>query len=753
MASTSLEILLKAKNETDPAFRAVAGSLKTTDDLAKKTSQSLDSMTVRAGKLSDAIGRTSTTLARSADAFGLSAGAMRAIGDVADVAQLGFENLNKSAVGFNASSLAVVGAGFAIGTALGNMAMQFDIVRENAYAAGEAIHNAFSSQQTQSIQESAAATANWAIEAKKAAAGYEALLRQQTAGKSAKEIQALLFPEPPKGIRQQILDDAKAFEEAEKKKAEAAKRSAAEQASAAKLAAAEQRRAVEEENRLREHTAQQWDAFFKTLQKEESDLTDWVEAEAKARTDAIVKGLAEEMIAAREADEARRESYLDMSAAISEGIRRRQEDELAAAAAFAGQLHDLVGILDDFGISADSAFSQVISGFANGLEAAVQFQKATTAAGKAMAALGAAQSAFNSGSAAGGAMTGAAFGAQFGILGAGIGAVGGAILGFFGKAKKAREEMEKLRSEFVKSAGGMPALSAAAKAAGISLDGMFKQKSAKALEHQIDTIKRKLQDWDDAQKILKEGMEAYGIAVSDMGGRFAALELDEQAKKMALFFAGATQIGANMTAVTAGMKDEVLALVAQYQAAGIAIPAALRPVLEAMLKNGQLTKENGEAYGSLEEAGFSFAETMEGVLGNLADELAKLRQVLAQGFHIPVTYDINGAPGAPSGGGGGPHNAPREDVPEFANAFVPHRPGGTLGKVGERTDEYAIEGPRLQQLIAGAIAMAGAQYGGSAGAITVNAQLNLAGRELGQANANISRRRQGYQSPNNFRRT
>src|SRR5512139_3476482 len=52
-----------------------------------------DSTTARAGRLADTIGRTSTTLARSADAFGLPIGPLRALDDVADVAEIGFKNL------------------------------------------------------------------------------------------------------------------------------------------------------------------------------------------------------------------------------------------------------------------------------------------------------------------------------------------------------------------------------------------------------------------------------------------------------------------------------------------------------------------------------------------------------------------------------------------------------------------------------------------------------------------------------------
>jgi hypothetical protein len=96
--------------------------------------------TERAAKLADGIGKVSTTLARSASAFGLPAQALRTLDDVMDVTELGFQNLTKSAVGFNAASAGVVGAGLAIGTALGTMLRQIDSVRLAADRAAISLH-------------------------------------------------------------------------------------------------------------------------------------------------------------------------------------------------------------------------------------------------------------------------------------------------------------------------------------------------------------------------------------------------------------------------------------------------------------------------------------------------------------------------------------------------------------------------------------------------------------------------------------
>lgn len=70
----------------------------------------------------DALGKTSTTLARSASLFGLNAQSLRAMDDAADVAELGLKNLSKSMVGLNAATLGVAAAGFSLGYAIGGLA-------------------------------------------------------------------------------------------------------------------------------------------------------------------------------------------------------------------------------------------------------------------------------------------------------------------------------------------------------------------------------------------------------------------------------------------------------------------------------------------------------------------------------------------------------------------------------------------------------------------------------------------------------
>src|SRR3990172_8898929 len=139
----------KSADSLGKSLEPVGRGMKSFGDASDGTSQ-------RAGRLADSVGRVSTTLARSASAFGLPVQALRTLDDVADVAELGLNNLSKSAAGFNAASIGVVGAGLAIGTAIGSWLNTFKAVRD---AADGLIHTIFRLTQSQAdLDKQAAAT-------------------------------------------------------------------------------------------------------------------------------------------------------------------------------------------------------------------------------------------------------------------------------------------------------------------------------------------------------------------------------------------------------------------------------------------------------------------------------------------------------------------------------------------------------------------------------------------------------------------
>lgn len=196
-------------------------------DSAKRLGSSIDQTSSRAGKLADAIGRTSTTLARSASVFGLPAGALRALDDAADVAELGLNNLSKAAAGFNAASVGVAGAGLAIGTAIGSWLNTFPAVQR---AADSLFHSMFRFVGLAGQIDKGALTGVKEFSAQMAASNAEAIKKQVEAQKAlgvpiskiAEMYKGSITPELAKqlGLTQEQVKAAEKLAIASKKAAE-----------------------------------------------------------------------------------------------------------------------------------------------------------------------------------------------------------------------------------------------------------------------------------------------------------------------------------------------------------------------------------------------------------------------------------------------------------------------------------------------------------------------------------------------------
>lgn len=228
-----------------------------------------DRSTKKYGDFANSVGNTAKKLAGSASAFGLPAQALRGLDDAAEVASMGLGNLSKTAAGFNAASVGVAGAGLAIGVAIGTMAREFEVVRNAADAAGEAIINAFSAQHVRSANEMAAATANWAIESKKAAEAFEKIQRRQMEGMTGEEKLKYLRREPELTPREKLIKEAE------------------EQVAAEKKAEAEAKRAAEERERLAERAAAVWQAASEKARESWDKFYDEMKARGKAATDSM----------------------------------------------------------------------------------------------------------------------------------------------------------------------------------------------------------------------------------------------------------------------------------------------------------------------------------------------------------------------------------------------------------------------------------------------------------------------------------
>jgi hypothetical protein len=201
---------------TIKGLEQVEQKAKAANAATKGFASGMQSSTQRAGAFADAVGRTSTTLARSADAFGMNAAALRTLDDVMDVAELGFNNLSKAAVGFNAASIGVAGAGLAIGTMIGGWLRQIPAVEKAADKAAAALYRFFTGNGAN--PKNTAGLKDFAKEM--GARDAEAVLKQaaqlRAQGMSSKDLEKFFGKRLTNDLREQLGLTKKQLETAEK---------------------------------------------------------------------------------------------------------------------------------------------------------------------------------------------------------------------------------------------------------------------------------------------------------------------------------------------------------------------------------------------------------------------------------------------------------------------------------------------------------------------------------------------------------
>jgi hypothetical protein len=231
--------------------------------------------------------------------------------------------------------------------------------------------------------------------------------------------------------------------------------------------------------------------------------------------------------------------------------------------------------------------------------------------------------------------------------------------------------------------GSLETLKKKAAEAGISLQAALTAKGADQLALALDVVKKKLGDWDQAHEKLNAAVEKYKFTIEELGPKFAQQKLDEQFGTLFEDYQLLSAAGVSHVAIIERMGPVLNEYVNNAVAAGGTIPEAMRPVLEEMIKNGQLLDANGHAYRSVEEAGIQYAMTTSEAMALLIDKITTLVNALLGiptdvNTNVNTNYTSSGEtnPGSASGGGfrGG-------DEPGFASGSAGFRDFGAGTRV------------------------------------------------------------------------
>jgi hypothetical protein len=284
------------------------------------------------------------------------------------------------------------------------------------------------------------------------------------------------------------------------------------------------------------------------------------------------------------------------------------------------------------------------------------------------------------------------------VLGTAIGAVvGGAIGKGIGKLFGGNKELKQLndmRDAFFEAQGGFAALQA--RLSSVTSEDLVKRIfDARTVEEFNAALAETQMAFDmqgAAQQELQAAIEKYGFTIEELGPKFRQQEMDKIAIQLTKEFSLLVASGIDVNKVIERMGPALTEFLDTARRTGTAVPEAMRPMVEALIKSGGLVDENGVAFESAEEAGITFAKSIEESMSAAVDQIKRLVDALLGVGNIKIPQ-IN-IPIGTVGSGGQPI-----DIPGFAGGGIVTSP--TLGIIGEHGPEVIIP---LDQL--------GAQGGG-----------------------------------------
>lgn len=285
-----------------------------------------------------------------------------------------------------------------------------------------------------------------------------------------------------------------------------------------------------------------------------------------------------------------------------------------------------------------------------------------------------------------------------GPLGSVVGGLAGTLIGkLFGPSQQA--QVRQMRDKFLETAGGLDAMRERANAAGVSMDRLMNarntnefqramdefnaalqraEKHAAAVREHIDKFNNALgtllnegseigiilpdalqetidklieakqitgenadllrsfgQGGENNFKAMENAAKKYGVEISALGPAFQQNKLDKTAGEIIDAFNVMTKGGADVTAVITGMSDEINKFVQEAVKSGRTVPENMRPILDKMLEQGQLTDENGQKLKDL--SSIQFGAPIETAMDRLIKKIEELIDKFSK--EMPKAFD------------------------------------------------------------------------------------------------------------------
>jgi hypothetical protein len=225
------------------------------------------------------------------------------------------------------------------------------------------------------------------------------------------------------------------------------------------------------------------------------------------------------------------------------------------------------------------------------------------------------------------------------LVSKGLSLIGTGIKKLFNIASEESTKVSPLRDVFFIAAGGLEKLNEAAFRATGSLSlvkAIFDAKTVEQYNKAITELNAALDFSAKAISMVDETAKKYGITLEEMGPAWQRQQLDKKAQELFQDYQVLIAAGLEHTLVLEKMSTSVNEYVNNALKMGIEVPSAMKPMLEAMVKNGQLVDANGNKIENLEDAGISFAMTMTEGFQSLITEVKKLTDAISRGLGLAI---------------------------------------------------------------------------------------------------------------------
>jgi TP901 family phage tail tape measure protein len=194
----------------------------------------------------------------------------------------------------------------------------------------------------------------------------------------------------------------------------------------------------------------------------------------------------------------------------------------------------------------------------------------------------------------------------------------------------------------------------------------------------IEKINAVLGEQKLEQELLQEAIQEYGFSIEELGPKFQAQRLSEQAQRLVEHYAVLIESGVENGVVIDKMAEKTNDYLATALRTNAEIPKSMEPMLQAMLEQGLLTDENGEKLTDLGR--ITWAETMTQGFDRVVGAVERLINALS-GIPTQIGIDVVGTYIPP-------------DIPDVT-AADPGFASGTMGRFGQWMGDFGKGTPTM----------------------------------------------------------